>query len=82
LSLHESKTPLFNATIRFAREFAPKERAPIEGKGVECYGSNGLVQEGVDEDIMDSFMPIYVHDTLKEKKRFNLMRVSALFYFF
>ncbi|KAG2145065.1 hypothetical protein BD769DRAFT_1419666 [Suillus cothurnatus] len=72
----ESKTPLVEATIRFVREFAPKERAPIEGKGkgVERYGSNGLVHEEVDEDIMDSFMPTYVHDALKEKKRFDHMR--------
>jgi ubiquitin carboxyl-terminal hydrolase 10 len=80
----ESKTPLVDATIRFVREFAPKERAPVEGKGkgVERYGSNGLVHEEVDEDIMDSFMPTYVHDALKEKKRFDHMRVSALSYFF
>lgn len=72
----ESKTPLVDATIRFVREFAPKERAPVEGKGkgVERYGSNGLVREEVDEDIMDSFMPTYVHDALKEKKRFDHMR--------
>jgi ubiquitin carboxyl-terminal hydrolase 10 len=80
----ESKTPLVDATIRFVREFAPKERAPVEGKGkgVERYGSNGLVREEVDEDIMDSFMPTYVHDALKEKKRFDHMRVSTLPYFF
>jgi ubiquitin carboxyl-terminal hydrolase 10 len=78
----ESKTPLVNVTFRFAREFAPKERAPIEGKGVEHYGSNALVHEGVEEDIMDSFMPIYVHDALKEKKRFDHMRMSTLSYFF
>lgn len=72
----ESKTPLVDATIRFVREFAPKEKAPVEGKGkgVERYGSNGLVHEEVDEDIMDSFMPTYVHDALKEKKRFDHMR--------
>lgn len=72
----DSKTPLVDATIRFVREFAPKERAPVEGKGkgVERYGSNGLVREEVDEDIIDSFMPTYVHDALKEKKRFDHMR--------
>ncbi|KAG2150677.1 uncharacterized protein EDB93DRAFT_1103385 [Suillus bovinus] len=72
----ESKTPLVDATIRFIREFTPKERAPVEGKGkgVERYGSNGLVHEEVHEDIMDSFMPTYVHDALKEKKRFDHMR--------
>ncbi|KAG2052780.1 cysteine proteinase [Suillus hirtellus] len=72
----ESKTPLVDATIRFIREFMPKERVPVEGKGkgVERYGSNGLVHEEVNEDIMDSFMPTYVHDALKEKKRFDHMR--------
>ncbi|KAG2154115.1 hypothetical protein DEU56DRAFT_952327 [Suillus clintonianus] len=74
----ESKTPLVDATIRFVKEFAPKERAPVEGKGkgkgVERYGANGLVHEEVDDDIMDSFMPTYVHDALKEKKRFDHMR--------
>lgn len=72
----ESKTPLVDATIRFVKEFAPKEKAPVEGKGkgVERYGANGLVHEEVEEDIMDSFMPTYVHDALKEKKRFDHMR--------
>ncbi|KAG1756886.1 uncharacterized protein EDB91DRAFT_1094988 [Suillus paluster] len=74
----ESKTPLVDATIRFVKEFAPKDRAPVEGKGkgkgVERYGANGLVHEEVEEDIMDSFMPTYVHDALKEKKRFDHMR--------
>ncbi|KAG1782392.1 hypothetical protein EV702DRAFT_1064079 [Suillus placidus] len=72
----DSKTPLVDATIRFVREFTPKERAHVEGKGkgVERYGLNGLVHEEVDEDILDSFMPIYVHDALKEKKRFDHMR--------
>lgn len=76
----ESKTPLVDATIRFVREFAPKERAPVEGKGkgVDRYGANGLVREEVEEDVLESFMPTYVHDALKEKKRFDHMRVSFL----
>jgi len=41
---------------------------------VDRYGANGLVREEVEEDIMESFMPTYVHDALKEKKRFDHMR--------
>jgi ubiquitin carboxyl-terminal hydrolase 10 len=76
----ESKTPLVDATIRFVKEFTPKERAPVEGKGkgVDRYGANGLVREEVEDDIMESFMPAYVHDALKEKKRFDHMRVCEL----
>lgn len=80
----ESKTPLVDATIRFVKEFTPKERLSVEGKGkgkgkgVDRYGANGLVREEVEEDIMESFMPTYVHDALKEKKRFDHMRVSGL----
>jgi ubiquitin carboxyl-terminal hydrolase 10 len=36
------------------------------------------VREEVEDDIMESFMPGYVHDALKEKKRFDHMRVSEL----
>lgn len=84
----ESKTPLVDATIRFVKEFTPKERLPVEGKGkgkgkgVDRYGANGLVREEVEEDIMESLMPTYVHDALKEKKRFDHMRVSVLSFLF
>jgi len=68
-----SKTPLVDATIRFLREFIPKQKAP-EGKGKAVDRTYNAYREE-EEDIMDSFIPSYVYDALKEKKRFDHMRV-------
>jgi ubiquitin carboxyl-terminal hydrolase 10 len=66
-----TKTPLVAATVRFLDEFMPKTRPAPEGKGK-------AVDRGYsdDEDLMDSFIPTYIYDALKEKKRFDHMRVS------
>lgn len=66
-----SQTPLVDATIRFLREFIPRQKKGMvpEGKGKAvdrtAYG---------EEDVMESFVPAYVYDALKEKKRFDHMR--------
>lgn len=69
-----SKTPLVDATIRFLREFIPKQKAALEGKGKAVERAYNAYREE-EEDIMDSFIPSYVYDALKEKKRFDHMRV-------
>ncbi|KAH7906033.1 cysteine proteinase [Hygrophoropsis aurantiaca] len=71
----KSTTPLVEATVRFLREFAPKREVTGKGKGVdrERFGSAGY-EEVEDDDILDSFLPTYVYDALKEQKRFDHMR--------
>lgn len=68
-----SKTPLVDATIRFLREFIPKQKAAPEGKGKAVDRAYNAYREE-EENIMDSFIPSYVYDALKEKKRFDHMR--------
>ncbi|KAG6332561.1 hypothetical protein ID866_6527 [Astraeus odoratus] len=71
-AMDASKTPLVDATVRFLQEFVPKQKATAggKGKGVDT-AYNGYNE---DEDIVDSFIPTYVYDALKEKKRFDHMR--------
>ena len=69
-----SKTPLVDATIKFLREFIPKQKAAPEGKGKAVDRTYNAYGEEED-DIMSSFIPSYVYDALKEKKRFDHMRV-------
>ena len=61
----EKSIPLVEATIEFLNEFKPKERDNIDGQSDEDY------------DGIDSFVPAYVYDALKEKSRFDSMRVST-----
>lgn len=62
-------TPLVDAIIQFLKEFAPKEpEFDPRSKGKER-------QEDFDD--LDSFIPAYVYDVLKEKKRFASMVVRV-----
>ncbi|KAI5985420.1 hypothetical protein EDC04DRAFT_2590262 [Pisolithus marmoratus] len=67
-----SQTPLVDATIRFLREFIPKQKtgSTPEGKGKAV----DRTAYGEEENIMESFIPAYVYNALKEKKRFDHMR--------
>ncbi|KAG6371844.1 cysteine proteinase [Boletus reticuloceps] len=68
-----SKTPLVVATVKFLKEFIPKTKPPPEGKGKAVdRTNNGYSDE--EDNLMDSFIPTYVYDALKEKKRFDHMR--------
>ena len=60
--VEEGATPLVDATVRFLREFGPVERKRDEEE-----------EEGI-----DSFLPSYVYDAMKEKKRFASMVVRIL----
>ena len=85
----DGETPLVDATIRFLKEFVPVE--PKEREGRMNGGGNGYANgygygKGKDrmeeqEEGLDSFMPTYVYEAMKEKKRFDNMRVSILFYY-
>lgn len=73
--ISNSKAPLVDATVRFLKEFIPKTKSTSEGKGKAVERPiNGHTDE--QDNLMDSFIPTYVYDALKEKKRFDHMRVS------
>lgn len=59
-------TPLVDATVEFLREFAVKD------------GGSGKGKEREEEEGGDSFIPVKVYDAMKEKKRFDNMRVRGL----
>ncbi|KAI0797517.1 hypothetical protein C8Q75DRAFT_738539 [Abortiporus biennis] len=58
-------TPLVDAIIQFLKEFTPPESKPSSN-------SKGKEREE-DFDELDSFIPTYVYDVMKEKKRFASM---------
>ena len=60
-------TPLVDATIDFLKELQPlPAHLKTKGKKVDR-----------EEDGLESFIPTYVYDAMKEKKRFDNMRVSV-----
>ncbi|KAI0320712.1 hypothetical protein OF83DRAFT_1052586 [Amylostereum chailletii] len=63
----EGATPLGDATVRFLKEFVPEQKKKGGKKGKE-------VEEPEEEGLSDSFIPTYVYDAMKEKKRFDNMR--------
>ncbi|KAF8649046.1 hypothetical protein AX16_006047 [Volvariella volvacea WC 439] len=83
-----TKTPLIDATIEFLKEFVEEKKRKQGRKGQQggygyAKGSGGgkgkereIVQDEEDEDDWDgeSFLPSYVYDAMKEKKRFDNMR--------
>jgi len=60
--------PLVDATIEFLKEFQPI-LAHSKRKGKEV--------DREDKDGLGSFIPTYVYDAMKEKKRFDNMRVGV-----
>jgi ubiquitin carboxyl-terminal hydrolase 10 len=66
-------TPLVDATIEFSKEFRPDE-AGSTAKGKEASRD--------DEDSLECFIPTHVYDAMKEKTRFDNMRVSLASFIF
>ena len=66
-------TPLVDATIQFMKEFVPDPPMP----GAESSRSKGKEREEDAFEELDSFIPTYVYDAMKEKKRFASMIVSV-----
>jgi ubiquitin carboxyl-terminal hydrolase 10 len=56
-----AQTPLVDATVRFLKEFVPGKRERLE-------------EDEEEEDPEAAFVPTYVYEALKEKKRFDHMR--------
>lgn len=76
------ETPLVDATIQFLKEFehVESDRKAKEGdvkQGGKPNGKGKEVDREVEDDTLDSFIPSYVYDAMKEKKRFDNMRVSS-----
>ncbi|KDQ50100.1 hypothetical protein JAAARDRAFT_211925 [Jaapia argillacea MUCL 33604] len=70
----ESEVPLVDATIRFLNEFVVDDgKGGQGGKGKERERYSGYEDEEEDGGL-DSFVPSYVYDAMKEKKRFENMR--------
>ncbi|THH29844.1 hypothetical protein EUX98_g4351 [Antrodiella citrinella] len=55
-------TPLVDSTIQFLKEFMPEPKTDPKSKGKE--------REEDDFYDLDSFIPTYIYDVMKEKKRF------------
>ena len=76
-----SATPLVDATVRFLDEFVYEEKKPAPAQQPQQQGGRGKAREEEEEkkedDGVDSFIPTYVYDALKEKKRFDNMRVRS-----
>lgn len=74
-----SATLLVDATVRFLEEFVYEEKMPLPAQQSQQQTGNVNVKEEEDErkedDGVDSFIPTYVYDAMKEKKRFDNMRV-------
>ncbi len=85
------KTPLVSAMIEFVKEFVVDDVRLVNGHGLANGWGGGKGKEkerqwedgnrdgGEDEGMWEgeSFIPTYVYDALKEKKRFDNMRVSV-----
>jgi ubiquitin carboxyl-terminal hydrolase 10 len=70
-------TPLVDATIRFLHEFAPVDSGKDDPEtSSKAKGKEVDRDRNDEEDAMDSFIPSYIYDAMKEKKRFDSMRVS------
>jgi len=74
-----SATLLVDATVRFLEEFVYEEKTPLPTQQSQQQTGNVNGKEEKDEkkedDGVDSFIPTYVYDAMKEKKRFDNMRV-------
>lgn len=77
-----SPTPLVDATVRFLEEFVYEDKAsPAQQPQQQAArGKAREEEEKKDDNGVDSFVPTCVYDALKEKKRFDNMRVRSRAY--
>jgi ubiquitin carboxyl-terminal hydrolase 10 len=75
----DSTTPLVDATVRFLEEFVREEKPSSTQQPLQqaARGKAREEDEKEEDDGVDSFVPTYVYDALKEKKRFDNMRVRS-----
>jgi ubiquitin carboxyl-terminal hydrolase 10 len=73
----DGATPLVDATVKLLEEFVHEDKKPLPTP-TPTQVSRGKAkeeEEKKEEEGVDSFMPTYVYDAMKEKKRFDNMRV-------
>ena len=77
--IDSSATQLVDATVRFLEEFVCEEKKlpPTEKPQQQAGGVKEEEDEKKEDDGVDSFLPTYVYDAMKEKKRFDNMRVRS-----
>jgi len=78
----DSATLLVDATVRFLEEFLYEEKKPLPQQSQQPTGNVNAKdeEEKKEDDGVDSFIPTYVYDAMKEKKRFENMRVCSRTY--
>ncbi|TEB39515.1 cysteine proteinase [Coprinellus micaceus] len=76
----KDSTPLVDATALFLKEFLEKRKQKQKENGGFSRAGKGkereLLADDADDDwdTVDSFLPTYIYDAMKEKKRFDTMR--------
>jgi len=70
-------TPLVDATVKLLEDFVYEEKKPLPTQQQQGSRSKAREEEEKKEEGVDSFMPTYVYDAMKEKKRFDNMRVCS-----
>ena len=75
----DTATLLVDATVRFLEEFVYEEKMPLptQQSRQQTGNANAKGEDGKEDDGVDSFIPTYVYDAMKEKKRFDNMRVRS-----
>lgn len=68
-------TLLVDATVRFLEEFVHEEKMTQQSQQQTGHVNTKEEDEKKEDDGVDSFIPTYVYDAMKEKKRFDNMRV-------
>ncbi|KAH9001025.1 cysteine proteinase [Lactarius akahatsu] len=70
----DGATPLVDATVKLLEEFVYEEKKVLPTQQQQGSRSKAKEEEKKEEEGVDSFMPTYVYDAMKEKKRFDNMR--------
>ena len=75
----DGATPLTSATVRFFKEFIVEEESPsTQRQSPPATGGTSRPKEDrKGGNIVDSFEPTYMHDTLKEKRQFKPLLVRS-----
>ena len=72
-------TPLVGATVRFFEEFVLEEPPPTQQPTQQAAGGKPSEDEAKKEQkAADSFEPIYMYDTMKEKRKLKNLLVRSL----
>ena len=70
-------TPLVDATVKLLEEFVYEEKKPLPTQQQGSRSKAKEEDEKKEDKGVDSFMPTFVYDAMKEKKRFEHMRVCS-----